>query len=148
MIQILQQQHLTPRSADTTNMCTCWTILAVTSLRDFKRLLSLFLIVGAVAFVSTMQLSIQQMHANDEHALFATLPSSRQMNQQPVAFSPILSTNATGAFIHVGKTGGSTLSLLLRNGCHSWVPKPCRQIPDESVASKLISDYYHGECST
>jgi hypothetical protein len=33
--------------------------------------------------------------------------------------------NTPGAFIHVSKTGGSTLSSQLRNGCHSWMPKPC-----------------------
>jgi hypothetical protein len=49
-----------------------------------------------------------------------------------------------GAFLHVGKTGGSTLSLLLRNGCHSFVPV-CRRsnITDESMASKLIKSYFH-----
>lgn len=48
-----------------------------------------------------------------------------------------------GAFIHMGKTGGSAISLLLRHGCHSFMPHPCRQVPDESVASKLIESYYH-----
>jgi hypothetical protein len=33
-----------------------------------------------------------------------------------------------GAFIHMGKTGGSAISLLLRNGCHSFLPHPCREI--------------------
>ena len=48
-----------------------------------------------------------------------------------------------GAFIHFGKTGGSTLSLLLRNGCHSFIKKPCREVANETVASKLIEFYYH-----
>jgi len=51
-----------------------------------------------------------------------------------------------GAFIHIGKTGGSTLSLLLRNGCHSTVPKPCpsgmKNLSNESYAS-LLTTYYH-----
>ena len=56
-----------------------------------------------------------------------------------------LPPNTPGAFLHLGKTGGSTLSMQLRNGCHSWVPKPCKDIPvgtQESHVSKL-STYYH-----
>lgn len=125
-------------------MCTtCCTILAVTSLRDVKRLLSLFLVVGAMGFVSNMQVSIQQMNNSESSSLFPPRPLSQK---KTLPLLPINDTTATGAFIHVGKTGGSTLSLFLRNGCHSWVPKPCRDVADESVASKLISDYYHGEC--
>jgi hypothetical protein len=48
-----------------------------------------------------------------------------------------------GAFIHMGKTGGSSLSLLLRNGCHSFLPHPCRKVERESMASKKIESYYH-----
>lgn len=49
-----------------------------------------------------------------------------------------------GAFVHTGKTGGSTLSVLLRNGCHSFMPHPCRHnITNESIASKLVESYYH-----
>ena len=53
----------------------------------------------------------------------------------------------SGAFVHIGKTAGSSLSMLLRNGCHSFVPKPCREIPaaEESMASKLVESYYHGK---
>lgn len=45
--------------------------------------------------------------------------------------------------MHMGKTGGSTLSLLLRNGCHSYMAHPCREVDHESMASKLIESYYH-----
>jgi Sulfotransferase family len=49
-----------------------------------------------------------------------------------------------GAFVHTGKTGGSTISVLLRNGCHSFMPHPCRtNITHESLASQLIESYYH-----
>jgi Sulfotransferase family len=49
-----------------------------------------------------------------------------------------------GAFVHMGKTGGSTLSVLLRNGCHSFMPHPCRtDIPHESMALQQIESYYH-----
>lgn len=50
-----------------------------------------------------------------------------------------------GAFIHIGKSGGSTVSFLLRNGCHSWVQKPCKDTSNyhpESYAS-FLSTYYH-----
>mmetsp|Transcript_8393 Transcript_8393/g.12626 ORF Transcript_8393/g.12626 Transcript_8393/m.12626 type:complete len:450 (-) Transcript_8393:129-1478(-) len=61
--------------------------------------------------------------------------------------SPPLPPETLGAFIHIGKTGGSTLSRLLRNGCHSWVKKPCTKEADlpkslESAISKLTT-YYH-----
>ena len=46
------------------------------------------------------------------------------------------------AFIHVGKTGGSTLTSLLANGCHSWIQKPCKVINNETLISRL-STYYH-----
>ena len=52
----------------------------------------------------------------------------------------------TIGFVHVGKTGGSSLSLLLRNGCHSVRRKkdePCRVVPNETLISKLVEDYYH-----
>lgn len=50
-----------------------------------------------------------------------------------------------GAFIHIGKAGGSTLTSLLRNGCHGKIPKPCNsQLSDknETAISKLTT-YYH-----
>ena len=52
-----------------------------------------------------------------------------------------------GAFIHVGKAAGSTISSLLRNGCHTFLPKPCRnetELPSasESAISKLTT-YFH-----
>ena len=50
--------------------------------------------------------------------------------------------NTPGAFVHVGKTAGSTISSLLTNGCHSWSRKPCRQVLNESYISKLTT-YYH-----
>jgi hypothetical protein len=53
--------------------------------------------------------------------------------------------NTPGALLHIGKTGGSTISGHLRNGCHSWLKKPCREIPEdeeESFVSQLTT-YYH-----
>jgi hypothetical protein len=44
----------------------------------------------------------------------------------------------TAGFIHIGKTGGSTISNLLRNGCNSFEEGPCRNITHETVVSKLV----------
>ena len=50
----------------------------------------------------------------------------------------------SAGFVHIGKTAGSTLSLLLRNGCHSFVPKPCQNVTEpESPVSKIVDNYYH-----
>ena len=54
--------------------------------------------------------------------------------------------NTPGAFVHVGKTGGSSLSQLLRYGCHSFMLTHCdyrtMSAKDESIISKLTT-YYH-----
>jgi len=51
-----------------------------------------------------------------------------------------------GAFIHIGKTGGSTLSHHLSWGCHSFVKKPhsgrSKTIDHETITSKATT-YYH-----
>lgn len=62
----------------------------------------------------------------------------------------VLPPNTPGAFIHVPKTAGSTLSKYLRFACHSWVPKPCqsrnkvieKQAPKDSYLSRFTT-YYH-----
>lgn len=64
-----------------------------------------------------------------------------QLRQQPT-----WKTTPDGAFIHIGKTAGSSLSILLTNGCHSFMPKPCRTVPDESMISKKVKTYFHGTC--
>jgi len=53
--------------------------------------------------------------------------------------------NTPGAFIHIGKTGGSTISLLLRNGCHGFVRKPCKDLSERQPESYVsyLSTYYH-----
>lgn len=39
--------------------------------------------------------------------------------------SSFLPPNTPGAFLHIGKCGGSSIATQLKNGCHSWLPKPC-----------------------
>lgn len=51
----------------------------------------------------------------------------------------------SAGFIHLGKTGGSTLSFQLRNGCHSFIKKPCRSVQNETVVSELVTAYYHSK---
>jgi hypothetical protein len=50
--------------------------------------------------------------------------------------------NTPGAYIHIGKCGGSTMSSQLANGCHSWVAKPCKTVQNETIISKSTT-YYH-----
>lgn len=46
-------------------------------------------------------------------------------------------------FLLASPTGGSTLSGYLRNACHSYLPKPCGIIANETLISTRITDYYH-----
>ena len=54
-------------------------------------------------------------------------------------------SGTTAGFIHIGKCGGSSLTSQLRNGCHSFVKKPCSVIENETAISELVTDYYHSE---
>jgi hypothetical protein len=68
--------------------------------------------------------------------------SQRQyMEQQPQKTLAIPhSTVRSAGFVHVGKTGGSTLSSLLTKGCHSFVSSCPRNhtATGESLVSKLV----------
>mmetsp|Transcript_10629 Transcript_10629/g.26833 ORF Transcript_10629/g.26833 Transcript_10629/m.26833 type:complete len:434 (+) Transcript_10629:181-1482(+) len=52
-------------------------------------------------------------------------------------------SSTSAGFVHMGKTAGSTLSMMLRNGCHSFVRKPCHVVPNETSTSRLVQAYYH-----
>ena len=68
----------------------------------------------------------------------------QQQQQRPKPRGPVAAVVPSSVgFVHIGKTAGSTLSKLLRNGCHSFVPKPCRVVPNETVVSELVESYYH-----
>ncbi|GFH62206.1 hypothetical protein CTEN210_18682 [Chaetoceros tenuissimus] len=65
-------------------------------------------------------------------------------NNRPQPPSPTL-----GAFVHVGKTGGSTLTQMLKFGCHSFVVRECKyntqrlnQRLTQSAVSNLTT-YFH-----
>lgn len=57
--------------------------------------------------------------------------------QQPT-MPPRESSFDTAGFVHIGKTGGSTISNLLRNGCNSFQSGPCRFVANETRVSKLV----------
>jgi len=68
------------------------------------------------------------------------------------AATNLLRNNVTAGFIHIGKTGGSTLASVIRNSCHSFMRGKngkCRgkksSIENESIASELVTAYYHGK---
>lgn len=60
-----------------------------------------------------------------------------------ITMPPRDSSLHTAGFVHIGKTGGSTISTLLRNGCTSFVGGSCRNITHETVVSKYVEHYYH-----
>ena len=56
-----------------------------------------------------------------------------------VTMAPQESSEHTVGMVHVGKTAGSTISQLLRNGCTSFVTEPCRMnITQESEISRQV----------
>lgn len=58
---------------------------------------------------------------------------------------PVPMKKTIGAFIHVGKTGGSSLSEQLRYGCHSFVPKPCSRRTGQIIHNVVsnLTTYVH-----
>lgn len=115
------------------------------------------LLLGWVLFlaVATRQLEkrLQIYRCSDLQAPIAsspyneTKPSSSNLRhpENRSTRDPIADTRHSygGGFVHIGKTAGSTLSFLLRNGCHSFRKHPCRFIANESPASVLATNYYH-----
>jgi hypothetical protein len=98
-----------------------------------------------VASTTTWQLSTALTTNSDSSSSFPQRATMRQWLSKADHAQP---PATPGAFLHLPKTGGSTLSLLLRHGCHATVlPKPCHNVttteqPVESYLS-LLSTYYH-----
>ena len=65
------------------------------------------------------------------------------IGRQRPTMAPRNSSLDTIGYIHIGKTGGSTISNLLRNGCNSFKSGPCRVVANETIVSKLVEYYYH-----
>lgn len=69
-------------------------------------------------------------------------PGKKRQKWQRKTMPPQESSQSTAGFIHIGKTGGSTISKLLHNGCTSFVAGPCRNITNESIVSqKVVREY-------
>jgi hypothetical protein len=78
------------------------------------------------------------------------LPENKQPQPSYFTLPPRNSSFETAGFVHIGKTGGSTISSLLRTGCNSFLMTDdfdkCRRnftITEESPVSKLVEHYYH-----
>lgn len=65
-------------------------------------------------------------------------PEAQRKHREKITLPPRDSAVDTAGFIHIGKTGGSTITTLLRNGCNSFAKGPCRNITNESAISKLV----------
>ena len=66
-------------------------------------------------------------------------PDAKRRHRKKITLPPRDSAVDSAGFIHIGKTGGSTITTLLRNGCNSFAAKgPCRNITNESAISKLV----------
>ena len=105
---------------------------------------STWLHITALASVLLFLVSVQLQNASDmtrnATVVFDTAPRHHSQLED-YSYLP-----NDGAFLHVGKTGGSTLATQLRNGCHSFIPKPCPlfdNTTNEMAASRKIQIYYH-----
>jgi len=149
-----------------------WQLSGTTSVRPSSFLVTLVIILSFVTFLSNLHHSARMIRdaelnlPNKTHVIRSIseltttnalgpnlylppqfLHENLRKSTMPQGDSSPTTANlrTMGAFVHIGKTAGSTLSLLLRNGCHSFLPKPCRRIPaPESMASHLVGSYYHG----
>jgi Sulfotransferase family len=86
--------------------------------------------------------TFRSSHEADRASRIGSDPSESGIGEE-IKPLPTQQSPDGGAFVHIGKTGGSTISVVLRNGCHSYRPHPCRNITKETIASKLIQSYYH-----
>ncbi|CAB9523988.1 expressed unknown protein [Seminavis robusta] len=129
-------------------------------LSQLRRVLSWFLLLGTLCFLQNVMeaMVMMGMHQgtlssdstgrdghvhNKQHFTRITQKVGTNQAQNTTSINVVMDKQPNGAFVHIGKTGGSAVSRMLRNGCHSFMPKPCRRIPNETLASKLIQSYYH-----
>jgi hypothetical protein len=76
--------------------------------------------------MQTSSFPIKEERDQQEPPALALSPFQRKAALHLINESrPVPPQMTLGAFVHVGKTGGSTLSTLLRNGCNEGAPKPC-----------------------
>ena len=71
---------------------------------------------------------------------------SKQTGRPKATMPPQSSDPNMAGFVHIGKTGGSTISKMLRNGCSSLAGTSCERDFDgqnETIVSRLVERYYH-----
>ena len=71
---------------------------------------------------------------------------SKQIGRPKATMAPQSSDPNMVGFVHIGKTGGTTISKLLRNGCSSFAGTSCERDFDgqnETIVSRLVERYYH-----
>ncbi|KAL7429150.1 hypothetical protein ACHAXM_001562 [Skeletonema potamos] len=88
---------------------------------------------------------IRQHHDLDSRVSKYNLTLSSHMKKTIVP-----DDNRMLAFLHIGKTGGSTISVNIRHGCHDCCMQPCSVrtdgwIHNETILSQRIQSYYHME---
>ncbi|KAG7346203.1 hypothetical protein IV203_005271 [Nitzschia inconspicua] len=73
-----------------------------------------------------------------------TTPRRHEVPQRRLTLPPRKSSSNTAGFVHMGKTGGSTISSLLQNGCNS-LSGSCERSTNltDSPVSKWVEHYYH-----
>ena len=105
-----------------------------------KTLLLLFLILCVVSNIVFTWIAEHRLESLSNHSSSKGNVPKHQGMARPwrKTMAPQKSSPTTAGFIHVGKTGGSTISKLLRNGCTSFVSGPCRNITHESIVSKNV----------
>ena len=87
----------------------------------------------------------QSLQPSRVHSQPSPLQPSQQDYYLRATLPPRNSSTDTIGFVHVGKTGGSTITTMIRNGCNSFAADgPCHaNITHESHISKLVEHYYH-----
>jgi len=142
---LIFQQHQPQQTA-------CYRLVSVRIAVAPAVVLFIIIILFFFLFLSYRDSTILTM--SSEHNIIVENPriQQQQQQQQEKEKGGKYAHFTNGAFLHLGKTGGSTLSTLLRNACHSWMTKPCVSFhPNistpsnvrESAASQKIQAYFH-----
>jgi Sulfotransferase family len=109
-------------------------------------------IIHRANYISASDSKLDYMASNISNLQANMLASNYTMQSTPPTNASHLTRAQTirmykesiGGFVHIGKTAGSTLSAMLRHGCHSFMLHPCRfNITNESMVSQLVGAYYH-----
>jgi hypothetical protein len=124
--------------------------------RRNKKALVMAMILFCIAFNSFLtytantpveSLSVPYDGTSPERGLQPPRPKRRpKYSDLVLTMAPQNSSEHTVGMVHVGKTAGSTISQLLRNGCTSFVRGTCRNITNESEVSKRVVRRTEARC--